>query len=486
MRVVTRAQMLEAEQAAFASGVKASELMESAGRQMAEFVQQNHPQPGTCRIYAGKGNNGGDVLVAGRFLAAAGWAVQTHLPDPALAPLPAEQMRRLEGIPLQRGGRPPFVILDGLLGIGAKGDPRGGVADAIRTINDLRENSGAWVLSADLPSGLDADTGNPGAPCVLADATMTMGFPKTGLLEDAAIHAVGRLAVARLEGLGDPGANGQEVVTSWNLRGLLPPRGFDTHKGMAGRVAVLAGSAGYLGAARLCAAASVAGGAGLVTLFAKKDVCGLLAGSVISEVMVREGDSYEEVLSSPWDALAIGPGLSTQCADEVIAVVRKARCPCVVDADALTVISRFPGMLSECAGPRLLTPHPGEMERLFPREGRSRLEWMREFVAKFPVTLLLKGARTVIGQAELPASFNTTGNPGMASGGMGDVLTGISAALLAQKLPVPEAAKMAAWICGRAAEIALTSGQESQESLRASHIIRHAGAAFRSLRAGDY
>ena len=485
VRIVTRAQMIEAEQAAFASGLEASGLMESAGKQMAEFVRQNHPRPGTCRIYAGKGHNGGDVLVAGRYLAASGWAVQTILPEPELASLALLQLQRLEAAPIQSGGAPP-VILDGLLGIGAKGDPRDRVAAAIREINDQRKNCGAWVLSADLPSGLDADSGKPGEPCVQADATMTMGFPKAGLVADAAVDFVGRLAVARLDGLADPGTDDLQVIGPSILRAHLPPRVFDTHKGMAGRLAVVAGSAGFSGAARLCSAAAVAGGAGLITLFVKKDVYPLLAGSVIPEVMVREVESYEEVLQDRWDAMAIGPGLSTLCGDEVLSVVRNASCPCVVDADALNVISKSPNVLNDCAGPRLLTPHPGEMERLSPCGGRGRLQWMRDFVTQYPVTLLLKGARTVIGQAGRPASFNTTGNPGMASGGMGDVLTGISSSLLAQGINPYEAAMIGAWVCGRSAEIALASGQESQESLRATHIIRSAGRAFQSLRAGDY
>ena len=202
--------------------------------------------------------------------------------------------------------------------------------------------------------------------------------------------------------------------------------------------------------------------------------------------MVRQVGSYQEVLQDRWDAIAIGPGLSTRFAEEIISIVQSAACPCVVDADALNVISKSPGTLSACAGPRLLTPHPGEMERLSPCSGRTRLQWMTDFVHQYPVTLLLKGARTIIGQADRPAAFNTTGNPGMASGGMGDVLTGILSALLAQGLDPYEAAMAGAWVCGRAAEIAIALSGESQESLRATHVIENAGRAFQSLRGGDY
>ena len=487
VKILTRAQMIDAEHAAFAAGVDPPALMESAGKQMANFVRQNHPQPGLCRVFAGKGHNGGDVLVAARHLTAAGWSVETILPESPLAPLTEVQLGRLDGL-LSTGARVPLVVLDGLLGIGAKGNPREPVASGICEINHLRKNFGAWVLAADLPSGLDADTGEPGEHCVQADATMTMGFAKAGLFSDQAVNYVGRIAVAPLEGLAAPGhmSDDAQVIVPSILRSHLPPRGFDTHKGLAGRVAVVAGSVGFFGAARLCSAAAVAGGAGLVTLFVKKDIYPLLAASAIPEVMVRQVESYEEVLQDRWDAIAIGPGLSTRFAEEILSIVRGATSPCVVDADALNAVSGSPGMLGDCAGPRLLTPHPGEMERLSPCNGRNRLQWMREFVHHYPVTLLLKGARTIIGQANRPAAYNTTGNPGMASGGMGDVLTGITASLLAQGLDPYEAAMVGAWVCGRSAEIAISSGGESQESLRASHVIRNIGRAFQSLRSGDF
>ena len=485
--ILSRQQMIEVEKKAFAAGAEASALMESAGRQIAEFVIQNHPQPGRCRVYAGKGHNGGDVLVAARHLEDAGWTISTVFPEPLLAPLTGQQSKKLG----QRNaeGEFPQVILDGLLGIGARGNPREPVAAAIREINYLRRNCAAWVLAADLPSGLDADTGEPGDPCVQADATMTMGFVKAGLVADSAVNFVGRLAVAPLPGLApetDGAGESMFAVGAQRLRPWLPPRVFDTHKGMAGRVAIVAGSGGFSGAARLCSAAAVAGGAGLVTLFVKKEIYPILAPSVIPEVMVRQVESYDVVLEGHWDSLAIGPGLSDRCAGEILNVVQSAACPCVVDADALNVLSKCPDALARCAGPRLLTPHPGEMERLSPCNGRNRLEWLRDFVRQYPVTLLLKGARTITGQAAGPVAYNTTGNPGMASGGMGDVLSGVTAALVAQGLDTFQAAITGAWVCGRAAEMALSSGRESQESLRASHVIEFAGQAFQGLRRGDY
>lgn len=483
--ILSRHQMLAAEQAAFANGSGAEQLMELAGRQMAEFVRQNHPTPGTCLAYAGKGHNGGDVLVAARHLAAQGWDVEARLAEPdRLAPLTASQLERL---PKKiAGARAPLVVLDGLLGIGASGPPRGSVAERIREINALRRDFAAWVVAADVPSGLDADSGQPGDPCVVADATVAMGFAKTGLVADQATNHVGRLAVAVLDEVCAPGeADPAQVLTPGLLAPLLPPRSFDTHKGMAGRVAIIAGSRGFTGAARLCSEAAVRGGAGLVTLFVLPENFPILAASVAPEVMVRPAGSYAEVLDAKWDAIAIGPGLSTQHPDAIVRVIREAACPCVVDADALNVVARDLSVLAGCAGPRLLTPHPGEMERLLRQDGRSRRGWLDAFVEKYPVTLLLKGARTIIGEAGRPPAFNTTGHPGMASGGMGDVLTGVSAALLAQGHAPLETAMLGAWICGRSAEIAVARGA-SQESLRATDVLASLGPAFTSLRARGF
>lgn len=157
----------------------------------------------------------------------------------------------------------------------------------------------------------------------------------------------------------------------------------------------------------------------------------------------------------------------------------------MVDADALNALAASDErVLTKPLAERLLTPHPGEMERLMHRNGRSRRQWLLDFIEHNPVTLLLKGSRTLIGQRGAPVYHNTTGHPGMATGGMGDVLTGVCAALLGQGLTALDAARVGAWVCGRAAEISIARG-ESQESLAASHIIASLGAAFCNLRTPD-
>jgi NAD(P)H-hydrate epimerase len=237
----------------------------------------------------------------------------------------------------------------------------------------------------------------------------------------------------------------------------------------------------------MCAHASLRAGAGLVTLMAREDVHATLATIAPPEVMVRPVKSYRQILGDEFDVIGLGPGLGDQFADDVIALVTGANAPVVIDADALNIIARQPELLNQCAGPRLLTPHPGEMERLDPdATRRTRRATAEVFMSRFPHALLLKGARTLVAQHGRGISYNTTGNPGMASGGMGDVLTGVCAALAAQKLSLFESARIGAWLCGRAAELAIFHGAESEESLCATDIVKYLGRAFRDLRAGIY
>lgn len=481
----TPSQMIDAERAAFEAGATPEALMEHAGRQIADVVRQFHPDPGGCHVFFGKGHNGGDVLVAARHLAMRGWAItlEPSFSATELAPLTASRLAMVTTMSNRTRGT--HVVLDGLLGIGASGDPRDPVAGAIQRINTLRSDSGAWVLAADIPSGLLQD--RPGKDCVRADCTIAIGFAKSLLVADHATEFVGRLAIAPLPELLPPhGADRAEILCPDILRHLLPPRPFDFHKGMAGRVGIVAGCARYPGAARLCSAAAVHAGAGLVTLFSPPDCVGTLSTGTIPEVMVSPLHSPADVLEGNFNVLAVGPGVGRERDDSMRSIVQAADVPCVVDADALNAISTDPPLLCSCAGERLLTPHPGEMEHLFPRNGRTRREWLEAFVQTYPSTLLLKGSRTLIGSRSNPPAFNSTGHPGMAGGGMGDVLTGVCAALIAQGISPLDAAKIGAWACGLAAEIAIRDKRASQESLCASHVVASLGVAFQDLRAGIF
>ena len=490
--IVTISQIKTTEEAAFRNGITSVGLMEVAGVGIAECIRQFFPREGILIVFCGKGHNAGDSLIAARQLSDWGWRIIIRLATPVseLAPL---ARAHLEALPADSISELPIkgitgclVLLDGLLGIGSTGAPRGVIADRIAEMNQLRGINGAYSIAIDLPSGLNGTTGELFEPCIQADLTITIGMVKSGLIADTATSVVGRLALVPLPGLLCDKGDVAEVLTAKNLRALLPIRNFDSQKGTYGRIGILAGSRGYLGAARLATAASVHAGGGLVTLYAQRENYELLASLCIPEVMVQAVDSFLEVLLAKHDVLAIGPGMGRKHDEEILQIILESPLPCIVDADALNAIASDLSILSRCAGPRLLTPHPGEMERLFTAKGLSRRAWAEKFVTEYPVTLLLKGARTVIAEQDHPTSFNTTGNPGMGSGGMGDVLTGVCAALIGSGHTMRDAARIGAWICGRAAEIAIFNGNESQESLAATSVINHLGVAYGSLRRGNY
>ncbi|PYK71198.1 MAG: NAD(P)H-hydrate dehydratase [Verrucomicrobia bacterium] len=273
----------------------------------------------------------------------------------------------------------------------------------------------------------------------------------------------------------------ETVACAASLQGLLPRRPFDAHKNQFGRVGIVAGSRGFAGAATMCAWGALRGGAGLVEVFVPENIYEIVAAASPFEAMVKPVKSYRNLIEEKIDVWGIGPGLGRDNASEIVQFVQRAQSPMVVDADALNIISADLSILKNCRGPRLLTPHPGEMKRLAGDQKNSRAELARKFTSEFPVTLLLKGSRTVVAESGKRVSYNTTGNPGMATGGMGDVLTGVCAALLAQKLSPFDAARVGAWVCGRAAELALFDNGESEQSLLPRDVVTNLGRAFREL-----
>ncbi len=483
--LVSADEMRALEQAAFAAGTTADELMERAGEQIARAVRQFFPSPGTAEIFYGKGHNGGDALVAARHLAQSGWQINLHTPEKDREKLTELTRQKLAALKLadQSFAPDPHIVLDGLLGIGARLPLHAELREWTRAINDLRQNESASVVAIDIPTGLDADTGEADPDCVVADFTLAIGRAKKGLVADGATNFVGRLALLPLAELACA-SEGDELATAAQLSPLLPPRKFESHKNSFGHIAILAGSLGFTGAAALCSEGALRAGAGLVTLFVREEIQPTLTAITSPEIMVRPIESYAAILEEKFDVLAIGPGLGHAHAEEILHLIEKCKQPMIVDADALNAIARSEKMdlLLRCAAPRLLTPHPGEMARLFSIGTRTRREIVCDFVEKFPITLLLKGARTIIGERGKPLSYNTTGTPGMATGGMGDVLTGVCAALVGQKLSLFDAARLGAWLCGRAAELAIHNGTESEQSLAAMDVPRHIGQAFKQLR----
>ncbi|HSU86226.1 MAG TPA: NAD(P)H-hydrate dehydratase [Chthoniobacterales bacterium] len=483
---MTPAQMRAAEAAAFARGISAAGLMEEAGGGIARSIAKFFPRPGRCIVFAGKGHNAGDAFVAARWLGQAGWEIETRLtyPEKELNALTNEKLRecgRSVCAPMARSSS--LIVLDGLLGLGAHPPLREPIRSACREINSLGKE-GAWVFAIDLPSGLDGDSGATDDDCVVADFTITIGGAKSGLLADSAIDFVGRLEVVPLAELRSDGLPllQPELAIPESLRGLLPRRKYSAYKNQFGRIGIVAGSRGFTGAAVMCSLGALRAGAGLVELFVPEEIYEIVAAAAAPEVMVKPVKSYVDLLDEPIDVWAVGPGLGQSRADEIRALICDAPQPMVIDADGLNILAKEIGTLSNVRGPRLLTPHPGEMKRLFPAEKISRAETAIKFCAKYAVTLLLKGSRTIVGEAGRPLSFNTTGNPGMATGGMGDVLTGVCGALLGAKLAPYDAARLGAWLCGRAAELAIFNGEASEESLLPRDVIERLGLAFTDLR----
>ena len=500
----TASQIRALEQSVFAEGVSPEILMEEAGIGAAQKLREAFPTPGHAFAIFGKGHNGGDALVVARELAVNGWSVSLvpASPESDWAPLTRKkfaeaglcshehQLPLPETLPQAH----TVLLLDGLVGTGSSGPLNPPYAELSRRMNQLRRSRRVHTIALDLPSGIHPDTGIPSPDAVEADLTLTIGFPKPGLLADEAINHVGRIELiplAALTAAANTGARRDEsvlrnaLITEQLVADHLKRPPFSLHKGQAGRVLAVAGSHGMTGAAILCASGALRAGAGLVTLCVPESVWPIVASSAPAPIMVRPLRSLSDALNFRADALVIGPGLGAVQSHELLSVLRAFSGPLLLDADALNHLTAH--AIRDVAKNRevLLTPHPGEMERLVPNSiQRPRRESAQRLVEKTNATCLLKGSRTLVQSISGQALYNTTGCPGMASGGMGDVLSGVAAALLARGLPASAAGACGAWLCGKTAQTLtapLHPSGLSTESLTASDVVNHLGLAFNAL-----
>lgn len=482
-------------------GIPSLLLMENAGAAVARRALAM-VDGGRVAVYCGKGNNGGDGLVVARHLASAGCDVRVYFgqePDAMRgdAAVNLGIVRRI-GLPLHSLSAPPRqpwaadLVVDAVLGTGLKGEVAGPAAVLIETIR----RSAAPVLAIDLPSGLDSDTGRLALISVRARWTVTLALPKIGLALYPGREAAGRVEVADI---GIPRAllDDPALQAVWTgpaaVAALLPPRPPTAHKGDAGRVFVLAGSEGMIGAAALSSMGAVRGGAGLVTLGVPRSLIDVAAAKV-TEVMtfpVPETDTRapdrdalpalrEKIQSA--NALAVGPGLGqhSRTGELLRALLSGWVRPVVVDADALNLLSP--------AGPRtfprnaVLTPHPGELARLMNAAiaeiEADRVAAVRRAADRFRCVVLLKGAATLVADPAGRLVVNSTGTPAMATGGCGDVLTGLIAALLAQRLSPFDAAAAGAYLHGLAGELA--ASQVGGPGIAAGDLLTHLPAARRA------
>ncbi|MFD2257032.1 NAD(P)H-hydrate dehydratase [Luteolibacter algae] len=488
MAAVTVSQMRKIESAAMARGLSEAELMTMAGEALGHAIANRFPHISCAIAYIGKGHNAGDALIALRVLAEEfGWqiGVRAAYPQDQWATLMQSQREGLGlDVPLEKPLKiqlgSGIVLIDGLLGIGARGALKEPLVEMAREMRTLRERCGVVVVSVDLPSGVDPDSGEVHADSVTADMTFMIGCAKRGLLASTAVNAVGALALVEVEGLSADEECDLDIICPQIMHFGKHPREFDFHKGKAGRVAIVAGSAEFSGAALITALGAIRGGGGLVTIYAREAACAALRSRLPLEVMLKSCDDPRLLLLEKMDAIVLGPGLgemTSEYEDGILTLVRETPVPLLIDADGLNLLSRKNVKLD---ARHVLTPHPGEFKRLAPElEGLSREEAAHKFTAENEAILLLKGGRTIVAQNGSTMRVNSTGTPGMSNGGQGDLLAGVTGAFLAGGITGFDAASLGAWVCGYAAELAVNENGEISTATQTAEKIGAALAAWR-------
>ncbi|PYN21289.1 MAG: bifunctional ADP-dependent NAD(P)H-hydrate dehydratase/NAD(P)H-hydrate epimerase [Candidatus Rokuibacteriota bacterium] len=493
-------------------GIPGATLMENAGRGAAESIIAALPELGAPRrgarvvVVCGKGGNGGDGFVVARWLKRRGALPSVLLAFPPAeiggdARLKLEEMRRsgIRPLRLADGAASALarahVVVDALLGTGSRGSPEGSVARAIELINA----SGRPVVALDIPSGMSADGGAPAGPAIRAALTLAFAGLKRGLVTAPGDELAGRVSVVPI---GVPDGEVARGVTTFLLEASdvaphVPRRLRAAHKGTYGHLLLVAGSLGKTGAAALAAAAAMRSGSGLVTVatpVSQQPVVASLVVEAMTEPLpetpartlaLKARDVIVE-LAAPRDAVAIGPGigLDEETQQLVRSLIQELRKPLAADADALTALAGHLEALRAAPSVRCLTPHPGEMARMLGARvddvQRDRIETAREFATRYRVYVVLKGARSVIGTPDGRVFVNPSGNPGMASGGTGDVLTGMLGAFLARGMEPGAALQSSVYLHGSAGDIA--AERVGEEALIARDVVAAIPEAFKRLR----
>lgn len=474
--------MKEAEQECEKSGIPLQTLMENAGKQAAAEIRKllGEAFNKNIIILAGPGNNGGDGLVCARYLD--GWEAKVHLflfgeRDENDANLKlVNQSRILVYKNLDELGnllRTADIVVDALFGTGGNRPIDGIYKDALLKVAGAKKNySGFKVVALDLPSGMNADSGQCDPSCLTADYTVTFGFPKIGLFTGKGLEKAGKIIVVDI-GIPDYMVRDVklELLNEQWAKSTLPVRPLNANKGTFGKVLAVAGSANYTGAAYLACSGAMRAGAGLVTLAIPVNLQPVLACKLnevtympLSESVraVVSGEASFIVLSSlhEYTALLIGCGLGqhdmTITFTKGILFGNKPVMPLVIDADALNVLAKTADWSKKLMMDAILTPHPGEMSRLtgisIEEIQSDRIGTAMRFAQKWGKTVVLKGAYTVVASADGRCKVSPFANPGMASAGTGDVLAGVIAGLAAQGLNNFDAACMGVWLHAQAGE----------------------------------
>lgn len=486
MKLVTSAQMRAIDHETIHTvGIPGPELMEDAGRGIAAEIFGDHiahPEDSHVVVFCGKGNNGGDGFVIARYL---------HENDVQVSVLflgPVDKLSQdarlnhdralkvgVEIHELNEIAELPEVlecdiIVDAIFGTGFEGEPRGIAAELIEYINRQE----AEVIAVDMPSGLNADTGQHEGAVIEASSTYTLGLPKYGLYLTPGRELSGMTEVVRIgisEDVIEAAELPDELITPETVIDFLPARKPDGHKGDFGKVLIVAGSTGLTGAACMAGQAAVRSGSGLVKIACPKTVLPIIA-SKLTEVMTyplpdvaKKGAlalrSLGEIraLIKEHDAVVLGPGIGRH--RETFELMRRLLVqldiPTIIDADGLNALAGHLDLIRECSAPLVLTPHPGEFKRLtdldIPDDFREACAMAREVATDLGVVLVLKGSPTIIGEPGGLTYVNQTGNDGMATGGSGDVLSGMIGSFLGQGMTPIEAAVAGVFIHGMTGDL---------------------------------
>lgn len=493
MKVVSAQAMAELERIAYSQGCKEIDFMENAGRGIAfavrDYIHQHH-LPHTVWLLCGKGNNGGDAFVAGCYLLDLGYQVTAiQIEDfEHCSPLCQRNGKRF----LEKKGKiakqienfgSEGIILDGLFGTGFKGK----VKDPYASLIELANNSRLPILAIDISSGLDGTTGRVEGSVIKADETLFLGLAKTGFFLEDGWNYTGKLTHVDF---GLPCALVDQAIpefllnTQDRMAALLPPIKRNRHKYQAGYVIGLAGSPTMPGAALLSCLAAYRGGSGMVRLLHPKGMEAQLAASPYELIKIPYTyDKPDEVLELMKKASAtfVGPGLGRESEVKALlnSVLPSLEKPCVIDADALFLYAEGGFKLPLHS---VLTPHTGEMQTLLKSQEKLKLNQellhtCQGYAERHNSTLVLKGAPTFIFHPGMPITANPTGDPGMATGGSGDVLTGLIASLLSQCLNCHSAALLGVYLHGLAGEVAAKKRGTSY-GMMAGDLIEHFGEAI--------
>jgi hydroxyethylthiazole kinase-like uncharacterized protein yjeF len=490
LKILTANQTRQLEEACAKIGIATDRLMENAGKAVAEGVKRilRGAKQRKILFLVGPGNNGGDGLVAARHLHDWGAGVTVYILGRRAADDPNLKLVQERGINCVEAAKDEGfnqfseflassdAVIDALFGTGTTRPFSGNILSVLERVNKAKSKRPRWrIIALDLPSGLNADSGAVDPATLYADYTITLGTPKPGLFNFPGAERVGRLSVADI-GMPQNLAKEEtsEYLTGDMVRSVLPERPLQAHKGSFGKVLVVAGSVSYIGAAYLACSGAIRVGAGLVTLAVTPTLQSILAAKLTEVTYLPLPESRPGVpsleaarlVSQQWDnysVLLLGCGLGRSPA--AVRMVRsnllgkqKRKLPALVlDADALNILAGIPRWWQQLGTDAIVTPHPGEMAQLTGMDTAEiqadRLGVAKKWAAEWNKTVVLKGAYTVIASPDSRSLISPVANPGLASAGSGDVLTGAIAGLVAQGLPLFEAAACGVYLHGEAGEL---------------------------------